>query len=330
MRHSSTKGPRWPALNYEDWKATYETLHMWTQIVGKLRLCKAPWMNHSWHAAFYVTPLGLTTSAIPLGARSLAVDFDFSAHELVFVTSEGEQLKLPLRSETVAAFYRRFNDVLRYLDVQTSFLPSPNEVPSPIPFSEDHSHKTYNPVHVHQLWQILVRADTVLKGFRSNYTGKCSPVHFFWGSFDLAVTRFSGRSAPPHPGGVPGLPDRVTREAYSDEVSSCGFWPGNEAYPHAAFYSYAYPEPDGFKSARIAPKGAFYHEGLREFLLPYEEIRRSRTPEEDLLAFFQSTYRAAADLGRWDRKSLEGNPFLAEARKAFAPEIATRVPETTV
>lgn len=307
----------WPALDYHSWRPTYQTLHMWTQIVGKLRLCKTPWMNHSWHTTLYVTPLGLTTSAIPIGDESLSVDFDFSSHELAFAMSDGQKIRIPLRNETVSSFYRRFTSVLHHLNIETSFLPVPNEVSDAIPFAHDETHGTYDPKQAGDLWQILVRADRVLKAFRADFLGKCSPVHFFWGSFDLAVTRFSGRPAPEHPGGVPGLPDRVVRDAYSHEVSSCGFWPGNDIYPHAAFYSYAYPEPPKFNKARVEPKEAFYHEGLHEFILPYESVRNSSNPERAVMSFLESTYRAASDLGRWDRSSLEGGRYFNAVKSTF-------------
>lgn len=299
----------WPKLDYSSSKDTYETLHLWTQIVGKIRLSKEPWANHSWFSTLYVTARGLGTSAISDGDRNFSIEFDFLNHRLVFQVSDGRSMEIPLQSEDVATFYRRIMGVLSELGIETCFSAIPNELENAIPFSADTDHRVYNRERAAAFWQALVPVNNVLKLFRSRFLGKCSPVHFFWGSFDLAVSRFSGRAAPVHPGGVPHLSDRVTREAYSHEVSSLGFWPGNAAYPQAAFYSYVYPAPERFSSASIKGPGAFFHPKLREFLMPYEEVRDSSDPAEAILDFAQSTYEAAAELGRWDRHALEDSPF---------------------
>jgi hypothetical protein len=295
----------WPSLPLEDWANTCATLHMWTQIVGKIRLVQGPWMNHSWHVTLYVTSTGLTTSPIPYGLRTFQIDFDFIKQELRIQSSDGRTAGLPLQGQSVAAFYRRLMQELGSLDVHIDIHTKPNEVPDPIRFDQDETHKAYDPEYANRFWRILVQSDRIMKEFRSRFIGKCSPVHLFWGALDLAVTRFSGRPAPPHPGGIPNLPDPVTREAYSQEVSSCGFWPGGGAVPYAAFYSYAYPEPAGFSAAPIQPKGAFYSQDLREFILPYETVRQAESPDQVLLEFFQAAYDAAADLAHWDRKALE-------------------------
>lgn len=300
----------WPTLEYSEWKDTYETLHRWTQIVGKLRLCKSPWCNHSWNTTLYVTSRGLSTSAIPLGQRSLTVDFDFHDHQLIFQDSLGKSFVLLLQNETVASFYERFLEALKIMDVEPNFDPVPNEVEDGIPFAEDTVHRTYNPLHAHEFFQVLVRVNNIFQKFRTDFVGKSSPVHFFWGSFDLAITRFSGRRAPEHPGGIPHLSNDVVREAYSHEEMSCGFWPGNAMYPHAAFYSYAYPEPDRFSKAKIMPPEAIYNQDLHEFVLPYEIVRTSLEPAATLMSFLESSYRAAANLGHWDRDMLEVSPYL--------------------
>ncbi|MFP5386158.1 MAG: DUF5996 family protein [Bacteriovoracia bacterium] len=300
----------WPHLDYQEWKPTYETLHRWLQIVGKLRLCKSPWLNHSWHSTFYVTSRGLTTSAIPLGERNLTVEFDFIDHQLIFQDSLGKSLVMVLQNESVASFYERFQDALRFLEVDTTFSPFPNEVSDATPFYEDLHHKNYEQLDAHNCFQALVRIANVFEDFRADFIGKSSPVHFFWGSFDLAVTRFSGRRAPEHPGGVQHLSDEVVREAYSHEVMSCGFWPGNEVYPHAAFYAYAYPEPQDFSKARLYPAEAFYHPELQEFILDYEVVRKSDNPHALLRSFLQSAYETVADLSHWERDVLErSNPL---------------------
>lgn len=301
----TSNADQWPPLSFQEWKGTYATLHMWTQVVGKIRLVQTPWVNHSWHAPLYVTPRGLTTSPIPYEARSFQIDFDFIDHKLLIQVSSGEVREMPLASRPVAEFYKGLLAELDALGLDVKIYTTPNEVVNAIPFERDYEHATYNPDHANRFWRALAQADRVLKQFRARFIGKCSPVHFFWGSFDLAVTRFSGREAPEHPGGVPHLPDWVVREAYSHEVSSCGFWPGSEQAPRAVFYAYAYPEPEGFSTSKVAPTGASYSSELKEFVLPYEEVRQSPSPDETLLQFLQSTYEAAADSGAWDRTALE-------------------------
>ncbi len=295
----------WPRLPFESWSDTCATLHMWTQIAGKIRLTLSPWVNHSWHATLYVTSTGLTTSPIPYGARTFQIDFDFLQHKLSIPASDGRKGALPLEPQSVAAFYHRLMQEMSRLDLHVHIRKKPNEVPEPIRFDLDESHRAYDREYANRFWRVLVQADRVLKEFRSRFIGKCSPVHLFWGGLDLAVTRFSGRTAPRHPGGIPHLPDWVTREAYSHEVSSCGFWPGGGPIPYPAFYSYAYPEPDGFSLAPVKPESAFYSADLREFILPYDAVRESSSPDQTLLDFLQTTYEAAADLANWDRAALE-------------------------
>jgi len=278
---------------------------MWTQVVGKIRLVQTPWVNHSWHTPFYVTSRGLTTSPIPYGAGTFQIEFDFIDHRLLIETSTGAASTMPLRSRSVADFYAELFARLADLGVGVSIHTTPCEVIDAIPFENDVAHDTYIPEHANRFFRALTQADRVLKAFRARFIGKCSPVHFFWGSFDLACTRFSGRKAPPHPGGVPNLADWVVREAYSHEVSSCGFWPGNAQLPQPAFYSYAYPEPPGFRTAKVRPDGAGYNTELGEFILPYEVVRQSAAPDTTLLEFLQSSYEAAADFGAWDRAALE-------------------------
>jgi hypothetical protein len=297
----------WPPLPYEAWKDTLATLHLWTQMVGKIRLAQTPWTNHSWHVPLYLTARGLTTSPIPYGARTFEIVFDFLAHQLLIHTSDGAVETLPLVPRTVADFHRELFARLRALGLEVRIRTVPCELPEVIPFEQDQEHRSYDADATRRFWQALVQADRVLKQFRARFIGKVSPVHFFWGSFDLAVTRFSGRRAPPHPGGVPNLPDWVAREAYSHEVSSCGFWPGGEPLPRAVFYAYAYPEPEGFKSAAVRPGQARYESGLGEFVLPYDEVRGAASPDAMLLEFLETTYAAAADLGRWDRTALESS-----------------------
>jgi hypothetical protein len=296
--------PIWPDLTYSAWSETLTTLQLWTQIVGKIRLALTPWLNHSWQTPLYVTARGLGTSPIPIGAEIFEIDFDFIAHRLNVRTSRGAEQFLPLESQSVADFYRAILDLLDSMGIPVAIKQTPNEVPNPIRFSEDRVHASYDPTAAHRFWRALVQADRIFKLFRTGFLGKASPVHFFWGSFDLAVTRFSGRPAPPHPGGVPGLPDDVAREAYSHEVSSAGFWPGNEAFPRAAFYAYAYPEPPGFRD-RPLPPGAAFDTSLGEFILPYDTVAQSQDPDALLLDFLSTTYAAAADAGGWDRAALE-------------------------
>jgi hypothetical protein len=309
MANSATIADRstWPALPYEEWKDTRLTLHLWTQIVGKIRLVQTAWVNHSWHVALYPTARGLTTSPIPYGSRTFELEFDFLDHRLRIRTVEGAVEALELAPRTVADFYRELFARLNALGLHIKIGTTPNEIPDAIPFEHDRTHSAYDREYAARFWRALVQADRVLKDFRSRFIGKSSPVHFFWGGFDLAVTRFSGRRAPPHPGGVPNLPDWVAREAYSHEVSSCGFWPGGDALPHPVFYAYAYPEPEGFNLASVRPGGARYNVELREFVLPYDEVRQAASPDGVLLDFLQSSYEAAATLAAWDRPGLERN-----------------------
>jgi hypothetical protein len=298
----------WPALPLADWSETYATLHRWTQIVGKIRLMRSPLWNHWWQVALYLTPRGLTTSPIPYERGVFAIDFDFIAHQLLIETSSGELRSTPLAPRTVADFYREVKALLRELGAETRIHTLPIEIADPIPFEDDQEHAAYDPRAVARCHQLFLQADRVLKEFRARFLGKCSPVHFFWGSFDLAMTRFSGRRAPEHPGGAPNTPDFITREAYSHEVASWGFWPGSAPVPGPAFYAYAYPEPGGFKAATARPASASYHPDLSEFVLMYDDVRRLDHPERAILDFFQSTYDAAADLGKWDRAALDRTP----------------------
>jgi hypothetical protein len=299
------KNEPWPGLALEAWNETYATLHLWTQIVGKIRLTQSPWINHGWSITFYVTPRGLTTSAIPYGTRTFQIDFDFIDHQLLIRCGDGRVGTVALRPQSVASFYRQVWSELDRLGLRVEIYPKPNEVEDPIPFDRDERHASYDSEYANRFWRVLAQSDRVFKQFRARFIGKCSPVHFFWGGPDLAVTRFSGRRAPEHPGGVPHLPDAVTREAYSHEVSSCGFWPGGGPIPYPAFYSYAYPEPEGFSESVVKPDAGFYSRELKEFILPYDAVRLAESPDDSLLEFFQTTYEAAANLGRWDRKELE-------------------------
>src|SRR3984893_5848546 len=295
----------WPEFPTASWRDTCETLHLWIQIVGKIRLVRSPWLNHSWHVALYVTARGLTTSPIPDGTRSFQIDLDFIDHVLRLSTSDGATRQLALASQAVASFYTAIMADLAQLGIRIAIDEMPNELPEPIRFSEDRRHASYDPDAVRRFFQILVNADRVFKQCRPGFIGKASPVHFFGGSFDLAVTRVSGRRAPLHPGGVPHLSDAVACEAYSHEVSSAGFWPGSGAIDYPAFYSYAYPEPPGFRAARVAPNAAFFSETLGEFILPYDAVRTAANPEQALLEFLQTTYQAAANAAKWDRDALE-------------------------
>ncbi len=301
----------WPPLPLGSWEDTCNTLQLWTQIVGKTRLALAPMQNHWWQVPLYVTARGLGTSPIPHGELTFEVDFDFIDHRLLVRTSDGRTEALPLEPQTVADFYRRYLEVLRSLGFGLKIRPVPNEVANPLRFDEDRVHGSYDPEAAWRFWRALVQADRVIKDFRGRFIGKCSPVHFWWGSFDLACTRFSGRAAPPHPGGVPNLPDWVTREAYSHECISAGWWPGNGGGPvrEPAFYAYAYPEPPGCPQAAIGPREASYHPVLREWILPYEAVLRAPSADALLLEFLGSTYETAARLGGWDRPALErGTP----------------------
>jgi hypothetical protein len=290
----------WPELPLDSWRESYATLHIWTQIVGKIRLRLTPLVNHWWNVPLYVTARGLTTSRIPYGERAFELRFDFLAHELVLESNDGTVKRLALRPMTVADFYRGCLEMARSAGFEVSVWRMPVEIPDPIPFDEDRVHHSYDPERVERFWRILLSVDAVLQKFRSRFIGKSSPVHFFWGSFDLAVTRFSGRRAPERPGA-----DSITREAYSHEVCSVGFWPGGSGVSGPAFYAYAAPEPEGFRAASVQPTGARYDAGLGEFLLMYDEVRSAASPSAALLAFCQSTYEAAANPGKWDRTALE-------------------------
>ncbi len=295
----------WPELSHATLRPTLEALQLWTQIVGKVRLAKTPWVNHSWHVTLYVSARGLTTSLIPNGALGFELEFDLVAHALVIRVSDGRERSIALAPRSVAGFHGDVLAALSELGVSVEIDETPNELPEPTPFSQDTKPRVYDADAAHCFWRALVQCDRVFKRFRTRFIGKCSPVHFFWGSFDLAVTRFSGKRAPLHPGGVPHLPDAVVRDAYSHEVSSAGFWPASGGTEHGAFYSYAYPAPDGFANATMAPKEARFDPALGEFLLSYEAVRTAPDPDAALLAFLQSTYEAAADLGHWDRAELE-------------------------
>jgi hypothetical protein len=294
----------WPALAYADWRDTAATFHIWTQIVGKLRLANTPWTNHSWHCTLYVTARGLGTSLIPDPRCPFQIDFDFIDHKLVISASNGERRELALRDQTTADFYRDLMANLEALDLPARIHGRPNEVVEAIPFAEDRVHGTYDPEAAARFWRALLQVNRVFTAFRARFIGKCSPPHFFWGSFDFAVTRFSGRPAPEHPGGFPNLPDWITREAYSHECSSAGFWTGSDEAPEPIFYSYAYPTPAGFGQRPVEPSEAFWSESLGEFVLPYEAVRKATDPDATLLAFLESSYRAAAETGSWDLEAL--------------------------
>jgi len=288
----------WPSLPVKDWQDTYSTLHMWTQIVGKIRLTQTPLINHWWNTTLFVTSRGLTTSPIPYGHRTFEIDFDFIDHQLFIRTNDGALTSLALAPRPVADFYGELMDRLRSLSIEVQIHARPDEVAEPIPFAEDHKHASYDAACANRFWQILVQADRVFKQFRSGFIGKCSPVHFFWGSFDLAVTRFSGRRAPERLGA-----DAITREAYSHEVISHGFWPGGGAVEAPLFYSYTAPAPEGLEKEKIQP--GFYSAEMSEFVLPYDDVRQSSSPDKSLLDFMQSTYDAGARLAGWDRAALE-------------------------
>jgi len=295
----------WPALPFEMLGPTAETLQLWTQIVGKVRLARTPWINHAWHVTLYVSARGLTTSLIPNGAAGLELEFDLVDHALVVRTTDDGERRIALAPGEVAGFYREVLDALAALGAPTEIVGRPNELPAATPFADDHAHRVYDPAIANAFWRALVQASRVFLRFRSRFLGKVSPVHFFWGAADLAVTRFSGRRAPLHPGGVPHLPDAITREAYSHEVSSAGFWPGDARLGGPCFYSYAYPAPPGFAAAKIGPPAARFDAALGEFLLPYEAVRTATDPDQALLDFLQGAYVAAADLAGWDRAALE-------------------------
>ncbi len=302
---SDARPSPWPALEYESWSDTLATLHLWTQIVGKVRLERTPWRNHSWHVPLYVNTRGLTTSPIPADGRSFQMDFDFHHHRLMILCSDGDEAEIDLAPRSVADFYREVMSELKALGLETRIHTVPSEIVDGIRFEEDETHASYDAESVHRFGHALASMDAVLKRFQARFTGKVSPVHFFWGSFDLAVTRFSGRPAPEHPAGIPAMPDWVAREAYSHEVSSVGFWPGGDVFPTPFFYSYAYPSPEGFSAASIGPEGAVWSDEMGEWILPYEAIRSAPDPDAALLTFAQDSYAAAADLAEWDRGSLE-------------------------
>ncbi len=304
LPHPSTSED-WPGLSYKNWEPTCTTLHLWTQIVGKARLAQTPWINHSWHATFYLTARGLTTSTIAYGPRTFQVDFDFIGDTLRIATSDGGVATMALAPASIADFHTRFRAALAELGLEIAMHDRPSETPKAVPFAEDMEPRPYDADAVRRFWRVLLCAERVLVRFRSGFLGKVSPVHLFWGGLDLAVTRFSGRRAPRHPGGVPHLPDAVNVEAYSHEVSSAGFWPGGSGADDAAFYSYAYPEPQGFRTAAVRPASAFYEAKLGLFMLPYAAVRSSQDPEATLLEFLQSTYEAAANLGGWNRAELD-------------------------
>ena len=299
----------WPELPYLEWKDTCTTLQLFTQILGKIRMVKSAWINHSWHVALYVTPTGLTTSPISDGTRRFQIDLDFINDRLLVQLSDGAQRSFALKPMTVADFYTRLMKLLDELDIAVVIDTLPNERLDPIRFDLDQTHASYDRDAVECYWRALLQVDRVFQVFRAGFTGKCSPSHLFWGSFDLAVTRFSGRVAPPHPGGIPYLSDAVTREAYCRECSSAGFWPGGGGIDYAAFYSYAYPTPEGFGNAPVKPEAAFFESTLGEFILPYDAVITATDPDAVLLAFLESTYAAAADLANWDRAMLERLPL---------------------
>ena len=296
---------QWPELRFADIAPTVKTLHLWAEVVGKVRLARTPWLNHSWHATLYVSARGLTTSLVPYAGGGIELEFDFTTHELALRATGGGERRLALKSGNVADFHRDVLDGLEFLGTPVAIDPQPNELADATPFAEDHVHRIYDPAAAHDLWRALVCIEGVFSRFRTRFLGKCSPVHLFWGSFDLAVTRFSGRRAPLHPGGIPHLPDAVTREAYSHEVSSAGFWFGDARVAEPSFYAYAYPPPDGFSAAPVCPQAARFSPDLGEFLLPYDAVRTDQDPDEVLLRFLQSTYEAAANLGDWNRVELE-------------------------
>jgi hypothetical protein len=298
----------WPAVPVDEWTDTRDTVHLWTQVVGKIRMVNTPVVNHWWNVTLYVTPKGLTTSPIPYGDRVFQIDFDFEDHRLEIASNDGERRSMKLEPRTVADFYGEVMAHLDELGLSTPIWTVPVEMPGfDVPFDEDDDHASYDADAINRFWRSLVQSDRLLQAFRARYVGKVSPVHFFWGGFDLAVTRFSGRTAPPHPGGAPHCGPQVMHEAYSHEVSSAGYWPG--AGPEGAFYSYAYPEPDGFRDAPVRPAGALFGADFGEFLLPYEALRKADDPDGALLEFLQSTYEAAANAAKWDRAALEADGF---------------------
>jgi Family of unknown function (DUF5996) len=304
--------PHWPDLPLSAWSETCDTLHLWTQITGKVCLALTPLINHWWNVTFRVTARGLAASAIPYQGRTFDIVFDFANHRLDIEASDGRSESFALKPMPVADFYAEFMQRLRRLGIEVHIWTMPSEIENAVPFEQDRTHAQYDPGYVEKFWQALVHVDRAMTEFRARFIGKASPVHFFWGSFDLAVTRFSGRTAPPPKGVTPNVASWVMAEAYSHEVSSCGFWPGNGGYGRAAFYVYAYPEPAGYADTRLHTPEAFYDRNLGQFILPYDAVRESRDPGVLLLGFLQETYDAAADLAKWDRKALErATPLLA-------------------
>jgi hypothetical protein len=295
----------WPELDFNKLKDTIATVQLWTQIVGKIRLRKTPWLNHSWHVTLYVSPQGLTTGSIPYKSGIFEITFDFTAHRLLITASTGESQQLELYPRTVASFYKELFEKLAAMDIDVEIYAIPNELEQAIPFEKDQVHQSYDKEQISLFFKALSIINSIFIKFRARFTGKCSPVHFFWGAFDLAVTRFSGREAPLHPGGAPNMPNRVMQEAYSHEVSSCGFWPGSEQFPHPAFYAYCYPTPATFGEQPVKPAQAFYSKEMGEFFLKYDDVRTTDDPESALLQFLETTYIAAANTGNWDRKALE-------------------------
>lgn len=296
---------QWPILSYEKGKKTFDTLHMWTQIVGKIKLAILPWVNHSWHVALQPSSQGFSTGLMPYEDYNFQIDFDFTDHHLKVATTKGQERKFSLQSISVSEFYFKIFLVLEELNIHIKIKPVPVEIKDPIPFEKDTIHCTYDLEQITAFHVALLKIRDVFLNFRSKFKGKCSPIHFFWGGFDLALSFFSGRRAPKHPGGVPGMPDWVAEEAYDREVSSCGFWTGSEAYPHTAFYCYLYPEPDGYKNAQVVPAEAFYHKELGEFILPYKAVQQSKDSAVTLMEFLTSTYEVGADLAKWEREILE-------------------------
>lgn len=296
---------QWPVLSYEKGKSTYDTLHMWTQIVGKIKIATLPWVNHSWHVTLHIVPYGLTTQTMPYKDQNFQIDFDFIEHQLKIKTSKGGLRQFDLHKISVSHFHKKIFELLGELKIDLKIKPVPVEIADPIPFEKDTVHATYDEVQVKAFHHALLFIQDVFMKFRGEFKGKCSPIHFFWGSFDLALSFFSGRKAPKHPGGIPGLPNWVAEEAYCREVSSCGFWTGSEGLTEAAFYYYLYPEPEGYKSEKVQPEEAYYNTTFREFILPYSAVQQSEYPEKKLLEFLNSTYHAGADLAKWDREILE-------------------------
>jgi len=297
----------WPELKFQDLADTITTVQLWTQIVGKIRLAKMPWLNHSWNVTLYVSPRGLTTGSVPFQKGIFQIDFDFRTHKLIIISSSGLQQQVDLFPRTVASFYAALFEKLKLMEIDAEIYAKPNELEPAIPFEKDETHFQYNSEQINLFWQALVKIEVVLTRFRAKFTGKCSPVHFFWGGFDLAVTRFSGRKAPKYPGAVPNMPLEIMQEAYSHEVSSCGFWPGSKDFPHPVFYAYCYPTPETFCEQPVMPGSAFFSKEMGEFFLFYDDVKKAADPESFLMEFLQSTYEAAANTGNWDRQALEAD-----------------------